>query len=214
MISMKLILLIGNTNSGKTSVMNQLVSNYGYIGISVGVLLRQRAEINDNIGICISTSVDNGLYVPNDIVYNVICDHLTKISLKHDVIIDGFPRHIDQIDLLNKLIKSLKINHITAIYIKTDIEHLLSRSTKRKYCGQCGRIFNLENINICDTCGIELYRRNDDNIDIVKNKIHLQNESIIPILEHFCNLGVLFTIDGNNTKENIYLNIIHLLCLC
>ena len=96
------------------------------------------------------------------------------------IILDGIPRTLNQAILLDKLLNSIHKNNILVVYLSISEEEATNRILNRIVCPECKRSYNLinENLkpkieNICDNCGVELAKRNDDEIDTFKVRYNI-----------------------------------------
>ena len=100
------------------------------------------------------------------------------------------------------------------IRISVENEIIKKRLTGRRSCVSCGGTFhvdNLENVNVCPTCGGELYIREDDNEDTVKHRLTVYENQTAPLIDYYEKLNLLATVDGDDEIENVTLKIIKVL---
>ena len=69
---MKNLILLAVQGAGKGTLAKKLKEKYGYAHISMGDILRERASINDELGNKIKNMIDNGIFVPNDVIFEAI----------------------------------------------------------------------------------------------------------------------------------------------
>lgn len=211
------LILIGPTNSGKSSISFELNKAFGYYHISIGELLRERSMCNDEVACEIRNRLDEGSFVNNEIVHYILTEKLNSISFNH-VILDGFPRNFSQIDILKKIydINTIK-NDFRVILLEIDEEEIVKRSRGRLYCFDCKCVYNLsffigKDLTNCNLCGSDkLIKRKDDEEKITRVKYLEFKKNIEEVISFFNDLNCLYRLDGKSKIEdniNIIKNII------
>ena len=69
---MRNLILLAVQGAGKGTLAKNLKEKYGYVHISTGDILRERASIDDELGRQIKSMIDNGQFVPNDIIFEAV----------------------------------------------------------------------------------------------------------------------------------------------
>jgi adenylate kinase len=211
---MKNIIFLAVQGAGKGTFAKMLKEKYGYAHISTGDILRERASVDDELGHEIKNMIDNGIFVPNDIIFEAIEYKITQPDCENGYILDGFPRNLEQAkgysDLLNKLNKDLGV--VINLTIPEDL--LKQRIIGRRLCKECGAIYNIYNPEfqpkqegICDKCGGELYQRADDNEESMNTRVKTYYEVTEPIIDYYKKQGVLKSVDSSRTPEETFKDI-------
>jgi len=176
----KLFLIIGAPGSGKTTdaqIIAKRNSNT-IVHYSTGELLREEVKKGTTLGATISNYVDNGKLVPLDIVIDTIVNAI-KNSDKDIIIIDGFPRSVEQMKALNEILAKNP-----DIKLESVIEVVVSEETARERV--LGRA-----------------RGADDNIEVFNNRIKVYLEPLGEIEKFYEEKGILKKIDGERSIEEI-----------
>ena len=89
-----------------------------------------------------------------------------------------------------------------AVFINVDSKVLVKRLCGRRVCKSCGISFHIEfskpeQDGVCDSCSGELYQREDDNEEVIQNRMLNYEKSTIPVIEFYKNKGKYVEIDGN-----------------
>ena len=208
---MKNIIFLAVQGAGKGTFAKKLQEKYGYAHISTGDILRERSSVGDELGNKIKDMIDNGIFVPNDIIYEAIEYKITQPECEKGYILDGFPRNIEQAkgydELLNKLGKELGV----VINLTIPTELLKQRIIGRRICKDCGAIYNVYNEEfmpkvegVCDKCGGELYQRADDNEESMNTRIKTYFEVTEPIIDYYKEKGVLETVDSSQETDTVF----------
>ena len=206
---MKNIIFLAVQGAGKGTFAKKLKEKYGYSHISTGDILRERASVDDELGNKIKNLIDNGIFVPNDIIYEAIEYRITQPDCENGYILDGFPRNLEQAEGYDKLLEKLNKELGVVINITIDNELLKERIIGRRICKDCGAIYNVYNPEfqpkvegVCDKCGGEIYQRADDNEESMNTRVKTYFEVTAPVIEYYNKKGVLKTVDsGKGTEE-------------
>ncbi|MCX6650324.1 MAG: adenylate kinase [Methanomassiliicoccales archaeon] len=196
------IVLLGPPGSGKGTQTERLVAEFGFTKISTGDLLREAVRNGTPLGKEAKGYMDAGKLVPDDLVIGLIKEKLK--GLKGAVLLDGFPRSLEQAKALDKFF------HVEmAVDLEVDQEVLIKRLTERRSCKACNAVFHLEfnppkKKGICDKCGGELYQRSDDTEKIVRERFTTYTERTAPLTEHYRKKGVLKSVDGMGSIDDVY----------
>lgn len=195
---MKNVIFIAPPAAGKGTQSNML-KELGYIHISAGDMLREEIAKESSLGLKIKDIISSGALVSDEIVFELIENKLKSID--KPFILDGFPRTLNQVKLLDKLFKDLNIDNYCVIYLTIELEEALKRALGRLTC-KCGASYNTEFINlmpkvdgICDKCGQELVKRNDDNEESFKVRFETFIKNNEPIKEFYESKNKLYTVD-------------------
>lgn len=171
------ILLIGPPGSGKGTQASYISSKYQIANISTGEILRNEIKIASKIGLLVKSIVNLGRLVPDEIVIEIIKKRILMDDCKNGFILDGFPRNMDQVYALNKMLDINKMNLDIALLFKIDDSIVAERLSKRIYCKNCDAVSSLSTNGNADTsciiCGSKLgfYSRSDDSFEVVIARI-------------------------------------------
>ena len=185
------LILFGPPGAGKGTQAKILIDKFNIAQISTGEMLREEVSSNTALGKAAKSIMDKGDLVSDEIIMSMIEKRITNTDCKNGFILDGFPRTLKQAKNLDKLLKriNLKINEV--IEIKVDEDLLLKRIINRAY----------ESKNI----------RDDDNSEILKNRIIVYKKDTLPVLEYYKNLNKLKTVDGMQAIDKVSEDILKLL---
>lgn len=207
------ILLMGPPGAGKGTQSPRLVERYHIPAISTGDMFRAAVREQTPLGVKAKTFMDAGQLVPDDVTIGIVQERLAKDDTKNGFILDGFPRTIDQAIALDAALKDMGIDKVHVIDITMDQELLVSRITGRRICKNCGATYHIVNLppkveGICDVCGGELYQREDDKENTVKNRLEVYAKQTKPLVDYYENRGFYKRINGNQDVEKVYQDII------
>jgi len=189
------IVLLGPPGSGKGTQTERLCAELKFTKISTGDLLREAVKQGTPLGVKAKSYMESGGLVPDQLVGDLIKEKLA--DLKGGVILDGFPRTVEQAKMLDQI-----ITVDMAIDLEVDEELLVRRLTERRVCKSCNSVFHLEFnppkvAGKCDKCGGELYQRNDDKPETIENRLVVYEKQTAPLIEYYRKKNMLADIDAS-----------------
>ena len=177
------LILFGPPGAGKGTQADFLINKYNIVQISTGDMLREEVKLGTELGKAAKSIMDKGNLVSDEIIISMIEKRIIKPDCKNGFILDGFPRTLQQaIDLdniLNKL--NIHIDKVIEINVKENV--LLERITKRALESKL--------------------TRDDDNSEILKNRIVVYKKDTLPVLKYYKNLNKLYSIDGMQSVDRV-----------
>ena len=175
----KLFLLIGAPGSGKTTDAEKIVErNSDFAHYSTGNLLRDEVASGSELGKKIDSFVSKGLLCPLDIVLDTIVKAINS-SDKDVILIDGFPRSVEQMHSLEEILNREPDIELVAIF-----EIVVSEETARERV--LGRA-----------------RGADDNVEVFNNRMRVYLEPLAEIEKFYQRKNILHKIDGERTIPEI-----------
>lgn len=214
----KNVIFLAVQGAGKGTFAKMLKEKYGYSHISTGDILRERAAVGDELGNQIKDLIDNGIFVPNDTIYEAIEYKITQPDCENGYILDGFPRNLEQAEGYDKILEKLNKDLGVVINLTIPNEILKQRIIGRRICKDCGAIYNIYNEeftpkveNVCDKCGGELYQRADDNEESMNTRVKTYFDVTEPIIEYYKEKGVLKVVDSSQGVDATFAEIENIL---
>lgn len=199
---------MGAPGSGKGTQAEKLMDEFGCQQISTGVLLRQAIESGSELGRKVQKIMSEGLLVSDEIVLDLIKSELSEIG-ENGFLLDGYPRNINQAKSLNELLENIDKPLDYSILIDVPSEILIKRLSGRRTCSLTGKTLNIyfssENeIDQCLSKGGELLQREDDNEESITKRIEVYEEQTEPMVHFYRSNGLLHTIDGQGSVDDVY----------
>lgn len=210
---MKLI-MFGPPGAGKGTQADILGRRYGIKKISTGDALRDVIRSGSELGEQVKDLMDQGKFVPDEIVTEIIRDRVSSPDCANGFILDGFPRNLAQAEAEALVDMGIKVNK--ALLIDVPDEVLVDRVQGRVMCDKCGASYHLKNNppaveGVCDKCGGHLEARSDDRPETVQARLKVYHELTDPVVDFYRNRGVLSEIDGTASIENATAEILKIL---
>lgn len=202
------LILLGPPGSGKGTQAKRLMQRYEIPQISTGDILRDAVKEGTPLGREAKRYMEEGKLVPDEVVVGIVKDRLKGPDCQRGFILDGFPRTIAQAEALDRILEEMGrgIDHV--IDIRVDKDELLRRLSGRRTCRSCGAmyhvIFNPPRVDgVCDRCGGELYHREDDKEETIRERLRVYEGQTAPLIEYYEKKGLLRRIDGTGEIEEV-----------
>lgn len=200
---MKNVILLAPPAAGKGTLAKKLKDKYGYIQLSTGDMLRERAKEDKNL----KEIMDSGKLISDDIVFEALKSKLNKLD-HAPYILDGFPRTVAQAVMYDELLKDLNKELGVVIYLDVDKEELKNRVTSRLVCPSCKASYSLRNKDlfpkkegICDDCAEKLIQRADDTEEVFNQRYEEYQLKTSQLVNYYESKGVLERITEVDTEK-------------
>jgi adenylate kinase len=195
------LIFLGPPGAGKGTLAKMICDELGIPQVSTGDIFRQAVKDGTELGKKAKAIMEKGELVPDAITTDLVKERLARGDCAKGFILDGFPRTIPQADGL----KRFQAIDLVADFQASD-EILVQRLTGRLTCRTCGRIYHAVNMppkvkGTCDADGGQLFVRDDDTIDAVKNRLTVYRKQTQPLIEYYEREGLIRHIDSSTTPE-------------
>jgi adenylate kinase len=207
------IVLLGPPGAGKGTQAEAISAELHLPHISSGDIFRENLKKQTELGKLAAGFINKGELVPDDITIAMIQERLSQSDCQNGALLDGFPRTPAQAEALSSMLSSIDGQVKSVPYISVPENILVDRLTGRWTCRKAGHIFH-EKYNpphmpgICDFDGSELYQREDDKSETVKNRIRVYHEQTQPLIEYYHQRGVLAEVDGTKPIEQVTIDLL------
>lgn len=202
------IVLLGPPGVGKGTQAKILSKKTGLAHISSGDLFRENLKNQTELGQLAQTYMTKGELVPDDVTVAMVKDRLTRPDAQAGAILDGFPRTPAQAEALEPILREFN-GHVDLVpFIAASDDILVDRLTGRWTCRAEGHVFNAKTnppkaAGTCDFDGSELYQRDDDKEETVKNRIKVYLKQTSPLIDYYRDHGKLVEIDGTQSIDRV-----------
>lgn len=196
------IIMLGAPGTGKGTIGKILSEDLGLTHISTGDMFREQINKRTELGNKLQSYMSKGLLVPDDVVIEVVKVRLLEDDVKKGAILDGFPRTAVQAQALKEfLAQNNPTQKRIAIELSVPDEEIVRRVVNRITCSNkaCGAIYNIETkppkvAGICDLCGNDLKRRDDDNEETVRKRLNVYHQNSKDLLEFYRKNNALYSV--------------------
>lgn len=196
------IILLGPPGAGKGTQAAFLVEKYGMVQLSTGDILRAAVKAGTDVGKMADEIMKAGKLFPDELMAEILGEHMDAISADKGLIFDGYPRTAPQVALLDGLLSSRgrTLDHVIELVVDEDA--LVERIVGRYTCASCGEgyhdTFKQPKVpTTCDKCGAhEFKRRPDDNEETVRTRMAEYRAKTEPILPLYDERGLVTRVDG------------------
>ncbi len=194
------IIMLGAPASGKGSVAEILSNEFKIPSISSGDIFRKYISNGSEIGKKANEYMTKGELVPDDLTVKLITSRLDEDDVKNGLILDGFPRTVNQAKALDDMLKKENKKIDIVVNLETPEEEILERITNRRICSNpdCKAIYNTvlnpsKVDGICDKCGSKTYQRDDDKLEKAKNRLEVYYRETAPVADYYKETGALYS---------------------
>jgi adenylate kinase len=202
------LILLGPPGAGKGTQAAGLSKRFGIPHISTGDMLREAVAAGWKVGLEAKKYMDAGELVPDSVVVAIVAERLQKPDCSAGWLLDGFPRTVAQADALGAEIE--KIGHpLTAVlHMQVAPEVVVERLSGRRLCRACNKGFHVSFMppreeGKCDACGGELFQRDDDRPDTIRQRLGVYENSTAALAAYYREKGKLREVDASGPPEAV-----------
>ena len=173
------LVILGRQGSGKGTQSERLVETFGCVHLSTGEMLRAAVAERTQLGREAEAIMDAGGLVGDEIINEIVRERLHGDDVAASgVLFDGYPRTAEQADALEAILDERRQRLDAAVNIDIPIEEATARMLQRG--------------------------RSDDTADAIKRRLDLYERQTAPLLDWFDSRGLLATVDGLGTVEEVF----------
>ena len=205
------VIIFGPPGAGKGTQSEFIVKKLNLFKLSTGDLLREEKEKKTPLGLEITSIVNSGSLVSDDIINDLIEKIISNKNYENRIIFDGYPRNLSQAKNLNELLIKYNQKIHTVIRLKVSLDIIKKRITGRIVCSKCAKIFNEffnpppSNTTCCNSESLK--KRDDDNIEVAIKRFETYEQSTEPVLKFYQKMNLVKDINGEINIESIQSNI-------
>jgi len=202
------LILLGAPGAGKGTQGKILSERFSIPQISTGDILRANVRNKTQLGVRAKEYMDKGVLVPDEIVVSMVVDRIQGDDCTNGFILDGFPRTIKQAGALEETFDSMRKKIESVIGIEVDRKTLVKRLSGRRVCRKCASNYHVsfsppQNMGMCDTCGSEIYQRDDDKEETIEARLSVYENETFPLIDYYAKKGLYRAVDGTGAVDRI-----------
>merc|ERR1712079_191623 len=193
-------LIIGAPGSGKGTISNWIVRDFGLLHVSSGDMLRAQMRDGTELGLAAKSYIEKGDLVPDTVMVGLISSELKKLGEKAWQL-DGFPRTVAQAEAPQQ---ETPVNVVVNLCVP--FETIIERVKDRWIHPASGRVYNLvfnppKVEGKDDETGEPLVQRDEDKPESVRNRLEVFRNNTEPVLEFYRKMGICQDFHGTESKK-------------
>lgn len=201
------VVLLGPPGAGKGTQAARVAEALGVAKIATGDLFRDHQRRDTELGRMARTFMERGALVPDEVTKKIIMGWINAPEQEKGFVLDGFPRTLGQASALDEELK-VKGGLDTVLYINVPEDELIRRLSGRMICRDCQMPYHQQSsppkeAGKCDKCGGEIYQRDDDKIEAVRNRIKVYAEETEPLVQYYQRANKLEEVDGQGSIDEV-----------
>jgi adenylate kinase len=210
---MKNFILLGPPGAGKGTQADLICDLYQIPKLSTGDMLREAVASGSDLGRQVSSILDSGGLVSDDIIGSLIEERLQMPDCKNGSLFDGVPRTLGQAKILDDM--GVLFSHVIEIVVEDDV--IVNRMSGRRVHPGSGRNYHIDYNppkveGIDDESGEALIQREDDKPETVLKRLDVYREQTEPLTNFYKEIStrselVYFSVDGSKSVNEVFENI-------
>jgi adenylate kinase len=172
------MVFIGPPGAGKGTQAERLIEKYKLAHLSTGDMLRAARDAQTEVGKRANEFMSTGQLVPDKIIMDIISERLAQPDCQGGYLLDGFPRTIAQAEALDQMLAGKSTPLDVVLELQVPEEELFDRLAGRG--------------------------RADDTPDVIRQRLVAYREQTEPLLAYYSKAGLLKSVDGLGTVEEIF----------
>ena len=204
------LILLGPPGVGKGTQAVRLADELDGAHISTGDLLRAARRDGTELGTRAQKFMDAGDLVPDQLILDLVKEHLAGIDPAAHVLFDGFPRTTAQANGLGEVLERSGRRVDQVVLFEAPDETIVKRLSGRRSCPDCGAVYNTyfsppRVDGKCDRCGGSLVQRADDAPETVRRRLEVYREQTAPLVSFYEQAGAPFErIRADRSVDEVY----------
>jgi len=202
------LVLVGPPGAGKGTQAEFISAHLGVPKISTGDIFRANVSQGTPLGREAKKYMDAGDLVPDEITVGMVRDRLAEDDAGKGFLLDGFPRNVPQARTLDDLLLEAGTPLDVVLELVVDDDEVVRRLSGRRTCRSCGHIWHVDFDppsveGVCDSCGGELFQRDDDKPETIRHRLEVYYEQTAPLVSYYAEEGFLTGIDAMGPVDDV-----------
>jgi len=202
------IIFLGAPGSGKGTRASSVSEILGIPQISTGDIFRENIKNSTPLGLQAKTFIDKGELVSDELTASLVEDRLSMPDVQKGFILDGFPRTVNQAEILDSMLKKSDKNINYVFYLDIPDEVILERLSGRVQCSKCRAPFHTKYSppkvsNVCDKCGAPLIIRDDDKPETIRHRLEVYKKTTFPLVDLYNKRNILHELRSDISFDEV-----------
>lgn len=183
------MVILGRQGSGKGTQSLRICAQHGTVHVSTGDMLRSAVKQGTKLGRQASQVMEAGSLVSDEIINGIVAERFSHHDINENgVLLDGFPRTVEQANALEQILRERGKQLHVAINLDVPIEIVTKRMLDR--------------------------RRQDDTPEAIRRRLELYETETAPLYDWFASRELLHTIDGVGSEDEVFARINAVIVAC
>jgi len=203
------LIFMGPPGAGKGTQAARIAKQHGLAHIATGDMLRAAVRDGTELGLRAKEIMARGDLVPDGVIIDMIRERLAGSDTRAGFVLDGFPRTLAQAEALDEMLSGLGRAIAAVPVFDLGLDELVSRLSGRRVCRAAEHVYHIvskppREDGICDIDGSQLYQRDDDREDVIRNRYQVQwVEAAGAVLDHYESKGLVVFIDAAGSRDQV-----------
>jgi adenylate kinase len=194
------LIFLGSPGSGKGTQAGMLSTKTGWNYLGTGDLLRRLVKTGNEKALLAKAYMEKGELVPDALMVELLLAE--SAALGDGLILDGFPRTLDQADTLAQMMRARNLTLDAVLLIDISDQEAERRLLQRSACSTCGKIFN-QKLAVCPACSAQIQTRTDDNEETIRTRLQVYHQQTDPLVAYYQQQDLLRRICGEGEIDQI-----------
>ncbi len=180
------LLLVGPPGAGKGTQAAILAETFGVPAISTGDIFRSNVANETLLGLQVKAIMEAGEYVPDALTNEIVADRLSQADARVGFLLDGYPRTIDQVNELDRILATDNTALDVVVLLEADTDVVVARLLKR--ANEQGRA--------------------DDTEEVIRNRMDVYAEQTSPLIDVYDKRHLVVRVDGLGAVADVTARIV------
>ena len=203
------LVLMGMPGVGKGTQATRLAERLGVAHLSTGDILREAVKAETPLGLKAKDTMASGKLVPDELIGDMISERLARADVEGGFILDGFPRTVVQVTILDRVLEQRGIRLDRVVLLTAPEQEIVRRLSGRRVCESCGAVFHMESKPssrgaACEGCDGALIQRPDDTEEVIRERLRVYREQTLPIADAYQERGLLVNVEGTGAPNEVF----------
>lgn len=201
-----IVVFLGPPGAGKGTQAKIISQELKLKHVSTGDMLRSAVEKQTPLGLKAKEYMDRGELVPDELVIAMI---EAEVSQEGNVILDGFPRTLQQAKALENMLSRHRRSVDKVFLFEIGDDYIVERLSGRRICPKCGTVYHMKfnppkKDELCDTCSVKLIQREDDKEEVVRKRLEVYRKQTAELIDFYEKENKLIRLDARKSIEELH----------